>query len=245
MTTSKYEESIKELSSNDEAKKIKALRFIKNSVIGNKTKKELYIQLGVAERLVEYISSPDVSFEIKMQAVTILGSIAYGKEENVAAVVSAGAIVPLLDTLELPPAQAMEAIKEKRKLLEAVTRALKAIFASSRVSKHDIFTKNHIRDLVLLLDTTAQCLDTNVTSESLSFAKITEFSASIIARCCDTNEQQLLLEEMGAIPPLIRLLHSGCIKAQEAALDAIATLCRENRHLGQVVIQSNMGKGER
>jgi hypothetical protein len=50
MTTSKYEESIKELCSNDEAKKIKALRFIKNSVIGNKTKKELYIQLGVAER---------------------------------------------------------------------------------------------------------------------------------------------------------------------------------------------------
>jgi hypothetical protein len=96
------------------------------------------------------------------------------------------------------------------------------------------------------LDTTTNFLsttnDNNVTSESLSFAKITEFSASIIARCCDTNEQQVLFEEMGAIPPLIRLLHSGCIKAQEAALDAIATLCRENKHLGQVVIKSDHGK---
>jgi hypothetical protein len=50
MTTSKYEESIKELSSQDDSKKLKALRFIKNSVIGNKTKKELYIKLGVVQR---------------------------------------------------------------------------------------------------------------------------------------------------------------------------------------------------
>lgn len=50
MTTSKYEESIKELSSSDDAKRLKALKFIKNSVIGNKTKKELYIKLGVVQR---------------------------------------------------------------------------------------------------------------------------------------------------------------------------------------------------
>lgn len=50
MTTSKYEESIKELGSLDDTKKLKALRFIKNSVIGNKTKKDLYIRLGVIQR---------------------------------------------------------------------------------------------------------------------------------------------------------------------------------------------------
>lgn len=50
MTTSKYEESMKELGSTDDQKKLKALRFIKNSVIGNKTKKELYIKLGVVQR---------------------------------------------------------------------------------------------------------------------------------------------------------------------------------------------------
>jgi hypothetical protein len=53
MTTSRYEESIKELGSQDDTKKLKALRFIKNSVIGNKTKKELYIKLGVVQRYTE------------------------------------------------------------------------------------------------------------------------------------------------------------------------------------------------
>lgn len=52
MTTSRYEESIKELGSQDDTKKLKALRFIKNSVIGNKTKKELYIKLGVVQRYI-------------------------------------------------------------------------------------------------------------------------------------------------------------------------------------------------
>ncbi|KAI8052633.1 armadillo-type protein [Thamnidium elegans] len=60
---------------------------------------------------------------------------------------------------------------------------------------------------------------------------IAEFTAAIIAKCCDTQTQQVQLEEAGAIQPLVNLLHSGCIKAQEASLDAIATLCRENKEL--------------
>lgn len=57
------------------------------------------------------------------------------------AVVASGAVVPLLNTLELPRDRpAMEAIQERRKLLEATTRALKAIFASSRAIKYDTFT---------------------------------------------------------------------------------------------------------
>lgn len=57
------------------------------------------------------------------------------------AVVASGAIVPLLNTLALPRDKpVMEAIKERRKLLEAATRALKAIFASSRSIKYDTFT---------------------------------------------------------------------------------------------------------
>lgn len=117
-------------------------------------------------RLVEYLCLPDDgAYHLKIQAATILGSIAYGKEkkktfvvgtkwnyafffcfkkgkdENVSAVVASGAIVPLLNTLALPRDKpVMEAIKERRKLLEAATRALKAIFASSRSIKNDTFT---------------------------------------------------------------------------------------------------------
>lgn len=60
MTTSKYQESIKELSSADDTKRLKALRFIKNSVIGNKTKKDLYIKLGVVQRFVMAFASTTI-----------------------------------------------------------------------------------------------------------------------------------------------------------------------------------------
>ena len=56
-------------------------------------------------------------------------------------VVASGAIVPLLDTLELPRDKTpLESILERRKLIEATTRALKAIFASSRSIRYDSFS---------------------------------------------------------------------------------------------------------
>lgn len=67
---------------------------------------------------------------------------------------------------------------------------------------------------------------------------IAEFTASIIAKCCETQQQQQQLEEAGAIQPLVNLLNSNCIKAQEASLDALATLCRENKEIGSMIIIS-------
>jgi hypothetical protein len=104
-----------------------------------------------------------------------------------------------------------------------------------------------MNDLVLLLKETSNFLireqpQGNVSSEGLSFAMVAEFTAAIIAKCCDTQLQQVQLEDAGAILPLVNLLHSNCIKAQEASLDAIATLCRENKRLGEYIIRS---KGKR
>ncbi|KAI8388249.1 armadillo-type protein [Radiomyces spectabilis] len=67
---------------------------------------------------------------------------------------------------------------------------------------------------------------------------IAEFIASIIAKSCYTHEQQMQFAAAGAIQPLVNLLHSGCIKAQEAALDAMATLCRDNSELAYTIISS-------
>lgn len=94
-----------------------------------------------------------------------------------------------------------------------------------------------------MLDTTSSYLtrkpqQANVSADALSFAMIAEFTASIIAKCCDTQIQQLQLEEAGVVQPLVNLLHSGCIKAQKASLDAIATLCRENKELGEQIIRT-------
>lgn len=76
------------------------------------------------------------------------------------------------------------------------------------------------------------------TSEGLSFAMIAEFTAAIVSKCCDTDTQQLQLQEAGIVQPLVDILHSHCIKAQEAALDALSSLCHENRLLGDIIIQS-------
>ncbi|KAG0166739.1 hypothetical protein DFQ28_008636 [Apophysomyces sp. BC1034] len=249
MTTSKYEESMKELASTDDSKRLKALRFIKNSVIGNKTKKDLYIKLGVLQRMVEYMRLPDNdAFQLKIQAATILGSIAYGKDENVEAVALSGAIDPLLDTLALPhDMQPIDAVREKRKLLEATTRALKAVFSSSKISKGDAFTEKHTLDLVLLLDTTSSLMihrqPGSVSNESLSLSMISECTAAIVSKCCDTPEQQMQLASAGVIQPLVNLLHSGCIKAQEAAMDALAALCRENVDIGEMIIHAKHPSG--
>ncbi|KAI9030106.1 armadillo-type protein [Phycomyces nitens] len=68
---------------------------------------------------------------------------------------------------------------------------------------------------------------------------IAEFTASIVSKCCDTPEQQIELASAGVLKPLVNLLYSSCIKAQEAALDALATLCRENTDIGRMVIGTN------
>lgn len=95
---------------------------------------------------------------------------------------------------------------------------------------------------MILLDSTSNFLiyepQGNISSEGLSLAMIAEFTASIIAKCCETQQHQQQLEEAGVIQPLVNLLSSNCIKAQEASLDALATLCRENKEIGSTIIMT-------
>ena len=53
MNSSKHIHAVEELNSPDPAVRVKALRFIKNNIIGNKTKKDLYIQLSVIPKYVD------------------------------------------------------------------------------------------------------------------------------------------------------------------------------------------------
>jgi hypothetical protein len=46
-TTSRHEQAVAELNSPVPADRVRALRFIKNSIIGNKTKKDLYVNLNI------------------------------------------------------------------------------------------------------------------------------------------------------------------------------------------------------
>ncbi|ORY08135.1 ARM repeat-containing protein [Basidiobolus meristosporus CBS 931.73] len=144
MTQSKHDYYVSQLSTTDKAERIKALRFIKNSIIGNKTKKDLYINLDILPRLIEIIVNNDHTTDpqSKIQAVVILGSLAYGYEENVCTLIEAGVIPPLLNCLSL---------RNELKLVEAAARALKALFNSPRAPKQHIFETGHIIEFVSLL----------------------------------------------------------------------------------------------
>ncbi|KAI9288494.1 armadillo-type protein [Umbelopsis sp. AD052] len=73
---------------------------------------------------------------------------------------------------------------------------------------------------------------------------IAELTTSIIARCCTTHEEQTFLSQCGVIEPLVALLHSGYTKAQEAALDAFSSLCRENIDISRASLNARAPFGQ-
>jgi hypothetical protein len=110
-----------------------------------------------------------VSEDLRMQAATILGSFAHGKlkeqrcifvdilqpetgfavgnDEIVSQIVAAGAIPKLLSALALPSdTPPVIAVQQNIKMLEASTRALKAIYSSGKSDKKDIYTVSYFND---------------------------------------------------------------------------------------------------
>lgn len=228
MNSLKHEQAVSELDSSDPAVRVKALRFIKNHIIGNKTKKDLYIRLHVIPKLVKFFKAKDtVDSQVQIQAAIVLGSFAYGGEENVTEIVKHDAVKPLLDCISL---------QNDPRLIEAAARALKAIYKCPTADKNDIFVDYHLRDLITLLNPDA--LNPKTDRERIASIHTAELAATIIARCCDTNEQQMQIANAGAFPALVNLLTCGFSKAQEAALDALAYLCRENPEFGKAIVET-------
>jgi hypothetical protein len=71
-----------------------------------------------------------------------------GNDEIVSQIVAAGAVPRLLNALSLPTNTSPTiAVQQNLKMLEAATRALKAIYSSSKVSLH-INTENMANELM-------------------------------------------------------------------------------------------------
>ncbi|KAG0250788.1 hypothetical protein BG011_008103 [Mortierella polycephala] len=214
--------------------RIKSLRFIKNNIIGNKTKKDLYIQLGIVSRLQDIISAKDdKDSQLKVQAVIVLGSFAFGNESNVLSLINSGVIEPLLNCLN-PTGDP--------KLIEAAARTLNAIYASPKVSRQHLFVGNHLNVLVQLLDVYSNY--SRLRQETGMF-HTAELVASVLARCCERPDHQMQIAASDAIPLLMRLLASGVAKSQEAALGALAALVKDNSELARLIAQMRLEKNER
>lgn len=95
---SRAEDLVENLSSVDTSAKLKALRDVKNQIIGNKTKKLSYIKLGAVPRVVEILASNN-EIPFLVQSAAAVGSFACGVDAGVKAVIESGVLPHLLRML--------------------------------------------------------------------------------------------------------------------------------------------------
>ena len=75
-----------------EHERVRALREIKNQIIGNRTKKLLYLRLGAVPAVVAALAEPGASPAALVQAAAAAGSFACGVDDGARAVLAAGAV---------------------------------------------------------------------------------------------------------------------------------------------------------
>ena len=85
-------------SSSDAAQTVALLSCLRNAVIGNNKQKTNVIALGAVPRLLQFLLEENgVEVALLTEAASVLGSLAKGSEENVKALVEAGAVPVLLN----------------------------------------------------------------------------------------------------------------------------------------------------
>lgn len=195
-------------SSSDADDKLTALRYLKNQIIGNRTKKLSYIKLGAVPAVVSILSdsSPgnyEFSLSLLVQAAATIGSFACGLDGGVKAVLDAGSL-PLLFALISHPNQ---------KIVDAGARSLKIIYQSKLAPKYNFFQEKNLESLMLLLN-----------SENENVGGL---GASIITHSCGTSIEQKALSDAGVLKKLVSLL-GGSLCQREASLESLATITKGN-----------------
>lgn len=130
--------------------RLKAVRSVKNSVIGNKTKKDHFLNTGIAPLLVNILADSNSSTELKLETVVALGSFAHGNPSNIQRLLLANPIPSLLALL--PTQQQLQtalfaasspqnsAASDQLRFIEAVAKALRAILGAGA---QDSFTRTY------------------------------------------------------------------------------------------------------
>ncbi|XP_020574778.1 armadillo repeat-containing protein 8 isoform X2 [Phalaenopsis equestris] len=199
---------------------LKALREVKNQIIGNKTKKRRFLYLGAVPKIVSVLAAADSDGgdpAIIVQAVAAIGSFACGVEDGVRAVVEAGAVPHLIRILSYP----------NEKVIDAGARSLRMIFQSKLAPKYDILQNKNMVFLLSLLNSDNE--------------NATELAVRIIAHSCDNNDEQNALRDAGVLQRLAQLLE-GSLNQRVASLGSIAAIIRNNREVAMTFASIENGK---
>ncbi|TYJ18448.1 hypothetical protein E1A91_A09G124000v1 [Gossypium mustelinum] len=211
-------ELLSRLTSAEPEVKVRALRQVKNQIIGNRTKKLSFLKLGAVPAVAGILadSIDDVTdnnncnndsnntINILVQSAAALGSFACGFDAGVQAVLDAGAFPNLLRLLANP----------NEKVVDAVARALRMIYQSKLAPKYDFLQQKNMEFLISLLNSEKE--------------NVSGLGASIITRSCETNLEQKALFDAGILRKLNSLLEGGSLSQRDASLESLATIFRNN-----------------
>ncbi|GAB4835222.1 hypothetical protein Ancab_000131 [Ancistrocladus abbreviatus] len=230
-TTNKPEDLIARLSSSNREAKLKALRELKNQIIGNRTKKLSYLKLGAVPAVVSILSAAcdgnseelyasSSSSHIIIQSAAVIGSFACGVDAGVKAVLDAGAFSILFKLIP----------HSDDKVVDAGARALKMIYQSKMAPKYDFLQKENMGLLLSLLHSESE--------------NVTGLAASIITHSCQTSEEQKVLCDAGVLTKLINLLE-GTLNQRDASLESLATIIKKNPVVISMFVEADSGRALR
>ncbi|XWS73548.1 hypothetical protein CRYUN_Cryun02cG0139000 [Craigia yunnanensis] len=208
-------ELLSRLASAEPEVKVRALREVKNQIIGNRTKKLSFLKIGAVPAIAGILAdSTDDVIEtncnnnninnILVQSAATLGSFACGFDAGVQAVLDAGAFPNLLRLLA----------NSNEKVVDAGARALRMIYQSKLAPKYDFLQQKNMEFLISLL---------NSENENIS-----GLGASIITHSCETSLEQKALFDAGILRKLNNLLEGGSLSQRDASLESLATIFKNN-----------------
>lgn len=212
------EDIVGRLSSADAEVKLKALREVKNRIIGNRTKKLSFLKLGAVPAVVSVLASASESdSSLLVQSAAVLGSFACGFDAGVRAVLDAGAFPHALRLIS----------HSDEKVVDAGARSLKMIYQSKLAPKYDFLQEKEMEFLISLLNSENE--------------NVTGLGASIITHSCETSVEQKALCDAGILKKLINLLN-GSLSQRDASLESLATIMKNNPEVISLFVGPESGK---
>ena len=188
----KQQEVLDKLRSGDRSIRLKAVRDIKNQIIGNKSKKLSYIRLQAVPEVVALLQDC-ADAHLLVQSAAAVGSFAYGVEAGRQAVLASGGVKYLLHAISSQDASVVEAALRALKLVWQVLHALSESglrFLSFNVTTALLMVQSSQAVQPGQLDSPA--LDSLVRVLSSSNSQTSLMAAQVLAEYCQCAQKVLL-----------------------------------------------------
>ncbi|ONI13843.1 hypothetical protein PRUPE_4G249300 [Prunus persica] len=231
-TSGAHSDLLTRLTSSEFEVQLKALRELKNRIIGNRTKKLSFIKLGLVPPVAAILASKAQAqvqaqaqaqaqarhdSNLLVQSAAALGSFACGFDAGVRAVLDAGVFPNLFLLLSHPD----------DKVVDAGARSLRMIYQSKLAPKCDFLQEKNMEFLLSLLNSENE--------------NVTGLGASIIIHSCESTAEQKALCHAGVVKKLISLL-KGSLSQRDNSLESLATVMKNNVEAVSEFVGSESGR---